>query len=170
MQRPPDDDTPEYFRLYTNQAPDGDILVTLAAQIDETLGLLRGLDEERGEFRYGEGKWSIKEVVGHLVDTERIFGCRALCFARGDAAALPGFEQDDYVANGDFAKRPLSEVVEEFRIVRASHLALFGGFSEAAWGRHGVANGVKFRTRSIPWILAGHELHHRKVLQERYEL
>jgi hypothetical protein len=170
MQRPHDDDTPEYFRLYTAQVPDGDILVTLATQIDETLGLLEGLDEERGNFRYAEGKWTIKEVVGHLIDTERIFAYRALCFARGETAPQPGFEQDEYVAMGDFAKQPLSEIVEDYRLLRASNLSFFGGFSQRAWDRHGVANDSKFRTRLVPWILAGHELHHRKVLQERYEL
>ncbi len=170
MQRPPDVDIPEYFRLYSNQAPDGDVLATLQGQIDETLELVKGLEEERGEFRYAVGKWSVKEVVGHLVDSERVFAYRALSFARGDETPLPGFEQDDYNDNGDFAERTLSDVVEEFRLLRASNLSLFTGFSEKAWDRHGVANGVKFRTRAIPWILAGHELHHRQVLQERYEL
>ena len=92
MNRPDDAHIPEYFRLYTDQAPDGDILETLSREIEETLGLVQGLDEERAEFRYAEGKWSIKELVGHLADTERIFAFRALCFARQDPPPLPGFD------------------------------------------------------------------------------
>ena len=170
MNRPPDDHIPEYFRLYTNQAPDGDIFETLSREIEETLALVENLDEERAEFRYAEGKWSIKEVIGHLIDCERIFGYRALSFARGETASLPGFEENDYAANSDCSERTMADVAEEFRHLRTSSLSLFRGFSERAWDREGTSNGLVFRTRAFPWIFAGHELHHRKVLQERYEL
>lgn len=170
MNRPDDAHIPEYFRLYTDQAPDGDILETLSREIEETLGLVQGLDEERAEFRYAEGKWSIKELVGHLADTERIFAFRALCFARQDPTPLPGFDENEYAANSDCGERTLADLAEELRHLRTSNLSLFRGFSERAWDREGTANGQLFRTRTVPWILSGHELHHRKVLQEHYEL
>lgn len=170
MQRPSLDEIPEYFRQYTEQVPDGDVFAALASQIDETLALVEGLDEERAEFRYAEGKWSVKELVGHLTDSERVFAYRALSFARGDEGPLPGFDHDAWVARGDFSERTIGEIAEELRCLRASNLALFAGFSERAWTHRGVANGVSLTTRAIPWILAGHERHHRATLQERYEL
>ena len=170
MKRPQQDDVPPYFRQYTDLVPDGDVLGLLETQIEETLSLFSGLSDEAARARYEEGKWSVKEVLGHLIDSERIFALRALWFARGDPTPQPGFDQDDYMKTAGYNDRPLPEIVEEMRLLRASNLATFRGFSSEAWDRKGLANDVPFRTNAVPWILAGHELHHRAVLLERYGL
>lgn len=170
MQRPPEVEVPEYFRQYTNLVADGDVLAILGAQIEETTALLRGVDEERADFRYAEGKWSIKEILGHLADSERVFAYRALSFARGETTSLPGYDHDSYVQHADLEERSLQDVVSEYGFIRRSNIALFEGFSERAWVREGSANGIAMKARVVPYILAGHELHHRSVLQERYEI
>jgi hypothetical protein len=158
----------EYYGRYVARVPDGSILSMLEEQIAGTLALLSPLDERRAAHRYAPGKWSIKQVVGHLADTERVLALRALAFARGETARLFGFEQDDWVAAADFDSRPLASLLEELSSVRHASLTLFRGFSGAQWDRRGIANEVEFTVRSIPWILAGHELHHVTVLRERY--
>ncbi len=168
--RPSVGDCSEYLTRYVNLVPDGPILETLAAQLEETAALLAAAGEERGDHRYASGKWSVKEVVGHLADTELVFGYRALRFGRGDATPLPGFEHDDWVPHGGFGERPLAEMVELLRRVRVASLALFAGFPAAAWSRRGMAAEAEIVVSAFPWINAGHELHHRRILRERYGL
>lgn len=158
----------EYYRLYIGQVPDGDILETLERQIDETADLLKGLPAALETHRYAPDKWSIREVIGHLIDAERVFGVRALHFARSDPAPLPSFEQDDWVRLGNAHERPMASLVAELVAVRTGHVLLFRGLDADAALRRGIASGLEFTVRSIPWILAGHELHHRRLLQERY--
>lgn len=158
----------EYFGRYVAQTPEGDVLETLARQIGETSSFLAGLGEERSNFRYAADKWSIKQVVGHLVDCERVFAYRALRFARGDAQALPGFEQDDYVTVANFDERTLASLIEEFEAVRRATLLLFDSLDAEAWLRLGGASGAPISVRAVPWILAGHELHHMAVIRDRY--
>jgi hypothetical protein len=110
----------------------------------------------------------VKEVVGHLVDTEHVMGFRALAFARGDRTPLPGFEQDDYVSGGRFDDRSFASLAAEFEGLRDAHLALFATFDDATWLRRGTASGCEFTTRAVAWILAGHVMHHAAVLDERY--
>ena len=167
-QRPTPAEHGPYFGRYVALAPEGDILATLATQIGETTSSLAGLDEERGNFRYAEGKWSLKQVIGHLMDCERVFAYRALCFARGDATPLPGFEQDDFVVVADFDARSLASLAAEFDLIRRTSLALFENLDEQAWTRPGHASGTDLTVRAVPWILAGHELHHMGVIRERY--
>jgi len=170
MKRPIAGDCADYFLGYSNKVPDGDVLGTLERELEVTSHMLAGIDEERAGFRYAPEKWSVREVVGHLVDTERVFAFRALWFARADAQALPGFEEDDFNAAASFDQRTLDDIASELRTVRAATLSLFRGMSTEELERVGTANDSTFVTRSVPWILAGHELHHRAVLRDRYGL
>ena len=145
-----------------------DILHTLEQQCGETLELLRGVGEKRAGHRYAPGKWSIKEVVGHLCDSERVFAYRAMRFARNDPTPLPGFEQDDYVRWGGFDERELRELCDELEHQRRSTIELFRGMDEAALARRGTASGAAITVRALPFIIAGHERHHGQVLRERY--
>ena len=167
-QRPTPAEYGDYFGRYVDQVPDGDVLAALEEQGAATQNLLASLDEKRGNYRYAEGKWSLKQVVGHLVDCERVFVYRALCFARGDAQPLPGFEQDDFVSVANFDARTLASLAEECDLVRRSSLALFESLEDAAWSRPGHASGADLTVRAVPWILAGHEIHHMGVLATRY--
>jgi hypothetical protein len=168
--RPGEGDCTDYLAAYAAQVPEGPILGTLAAQVEETASLLAAAGEELGEHRYAPGKWTVKEVVGHLADTELVFTYRALRFARGDSTPLPGFEQDDWVPAAGCGERTLAEMVELLRRARALSLELFASFPAAAWRRRGVASGAQIVVSAFPWVLAGHELHHRRILGERYGL
>lgn len=158
----------EYYGMYTQQVPDGDVLDTLARELEDTLALLRSLTDERARHRYAPDKWSIKEVVGHVVDTERIFATRALACARSDPEAYPSFEQEGYVASADLDARPVASLAGEFEHLRRANLLLFRSWSAEHAMRRGVASGREFTARSIPFILAGHEIHHKRVVRERY--
>ena len=148
--------------------PDGDVISTLTTQMSETQALLGALPASVATYRYAPEKWSVNEVIGHLIDSERIFAARALRFARNDPAPLPGFEQDDYVRNSTFDAYPLSELASELEIVRQSTIFLFRHIDEQAWTRRGVANNAEVSVRALAYIIAGHELHHREVLRSRY--
>ena len=157
-----------YYEKYIALVPEGDIVATLSRQLDDTLSFLRGLTEAQGNSRYAPGKWSIKELVGHIIDGERIFAHRALRFARNDQTPLPGFEQDDYVRAGNFDNRQLSDLTDEFEQVRRATLSLLRSFDDEAWLRRGAANDTEVSVRALAYILAGHETHHKQILRERY--
>jgi hypothetical protein len=166
--RPSAEEYAPYYEKYVSLVPAGDVVETLERQGAETLALLRGLSEEQAASRYEPGKWSVKEVVGHIIDGERIFAYRALRFARGDRTPLPGFEQDDYVSGGDFDARTLSDLTDEFGHVRRATLALLRPLGEAEWRRTGTASDNEVSVRALAHIIAGHELHHLNVLRARY--
>lgn len=166
--RPAAEEFAPFYAGYVAEAPEGDILATLERQGRETAALLRGVDEARALTRYAPGKWSIKEVIGHLADAERIFAYRALRIGRADQTPLASFEEDAYVAAAGFDARPLAELVAELEAVRAATVALFRGFDAAAWERRGTASGKTISVRALAWIVAGHERHHVRVLGERY--
>ncbi len=157
-----------YYEKYVTLVPQGNVIATLSDQLDATLELLRGVSESQADSRYAPGKWSVKEVVGHVVDTERIFAYRALRFARNDGTPLPGFEQDDYVRYAAFEQSKLSDLADEFEIVRRASLYLFRHLDGAAWRRRGVASGGEVSVRALAHIIAGHELHHVGILKTRY--
>jgi uncharacterized damage-inducible protein DinB len=157
-----------YYQKYIALVPEGDIVATLSRQLDDTLAFLRGLTEAQGNSRYAPGKWSIKELVGHIIDGERVFAHRALRFARNDQTPLPGFEQDDYVREGNFDNRRLSDLADEFEQVRRATLSLLRSFDDEAWLRRGAANDTEVSVRALVYIIAGHETHHKQILQERY--
>jgi hypothetical protein len=166
--RPEPGEYTPYYDRYISLVQGEEILNALDQQRRQTMLLLSGRDEEDGDIRYAPGKWSAKEVIGHLCDTERIFAYRALRISRGDATPLEGFEQDDYVRNGPFANRPLSDRVEDFIAVRRATMSLFCNLDEAAWTRRGIANKSEVTVRALAYIIAGHEVHHRRILEEKY--
>lgn len=168
MSRPDPSEYNAYYGRYISLVPDGPIVEQLRTQIAETLDVLRALPESRGEHRYEPGKWSIKELVGHVTDGERVFSYRALRIGRGDETPLPGFEQDDYVRNGGFGARTLRHVLDELEAVRRATVLLFEGLDEAAMVRRGTASEFPVSVRALGYIIAGHERHHLKVLRERY--
>jgi hypothetical protein len=157
-----------YYDRYISLIQGDDILNTLDQQRREMMLLLSCRDDDEGDFRYAPEKWSAKEVLGHICDTERIFAYRALRIARADTTPLEGFEQDDYVRNGPFAQRPLADLVEDFIAVRRATLSLLRNIDEAAWLRRGVANKNEISVSALAYIIAGHELHHRRILEEKY--
>jgi hypothetical protein len=144
------------------------VVAALEDQPRQTRALLSGLSEEQGDFRYAPDKWSIKEMLGHVIDAERVFSYRALRFARHDGTPLASFEQDDYVRAGGFGDRRLGDLIEEFVAVRRATVWLFRTLSPEAWMRRGVASGNPVSVRAVAYIVAGHELHHRAILQEKY--
>jgi uncharacterized damage-inducible protein DinB len=157
-----------YYEKYVALVPAGDIIETLRRQSGDTLALLGSLDEARAGYAYEPGKWSIKGVVGHVIDTERIFAYRALRFARGDQTPLPGYDQDEYGRAANFDARTLADLTDEFQSVRAATVALLRGLDGEAWQRRGTANNAEVTVRALAHIIAGHELHHMQVLRERY--
>jgi hypothetical protein len=170
IQRPQAEEHNPYYSRYIDLVPDADILDTLRRQVKETRAIIERLTEEQGNYRYAPGKWSVKEVLGHLSDTERVFGYRALRVARNDQTPIEGFEQDDYVRFGPFMRRPLVELIDEFAAVRQCSILLFSELDEEAWGRRGTANNSVISVRAIAYVMAGHELHHRSVLKEKYNI
>jgi hypothetical protein len=166
--RPQPGEYAPYYDRYICLVKGDDILDTLDQQRRQTMLLLSGRDDDDGDFRYAPEKWNAKEVLGHVCDTERIFAYRALRIARADATPVEGFEQDDYVRNGPFAQRPLADLVEDFIAVRRATVSLLRNLDEAAWGRRGIANKNEITVRSLAYIIAGHELHHRRILVEKY--
>ena len=170
MNRPEPGDCSDYFLGYTNLVETDDVLALLGSSLERPLATLAALDEERASFRYAPEKWSVKELVGHLADTERVFTHRAHWFARAHPDPLSGFEENDFNAATSFDARSLASILDELRIVRAATLSLFHNLSHEELERSGVAEGNRFVVRSIPWLLAGHEQHHLGVLAERYEV
>jgi len=157
-----------YYERYIALVPEGDVVATLVSQMNETQELLCSLPASVATYRYAPDKWSVNEVVGHLIDSERQFAFRALRFARADATPVPGFEQDDYVRSANFNAYPLADLASEMEAVRQSTVFLFKHLDEAAWMRRGIANNAEVSVRALAYIIAGHELHHRGILQTRY--
>ena len=166
--RPAGDEYAQFYAGYVAGVPDGELLVLLRDQLAETEALLRQFTGPRADHRYAPGKWSVKEVVGHLADAERIFAYRALRFARGDRTPLPGFDENEFVRGSNFAARALPEIAGELRSVRMATITLFAGLSEDALLRRGRANDAEVSVRAIAWIIAGHERHHARIIRERY--
>ena len=166
--RPEKSEYAPYYDTYVSKVPKGDILQMLRDQMDSTLWMLENLDESKGDYRYAEGKWTVKEVLGHVVDSERLFAYRACCIGRGDKTPLPGYEQDDYVLTGGFNARPIKHLMTEYQGIRTATIAMLEGFPEEAWTRSGTASGNPFTAKALVWIIAGHELHHLIVFKEKY--
>jgi hypothetical protein len=169
--RPQPGEYAPYYDRYISLVPGNNVLAALAAldeQRRQMLLLLSGRTETDGDLRYAPEKWSLKEVLGHVNDTERIMSYRALRIARNDPTPVEGFEQDDYVRNGPFGQRPLSDLIEDYIAVRRATVSLFRNLDEAAWTRRGVAAGNEVTVRALAYIIAGHELHHRRIIEEKY--
>lgn len=166
--RPSGDEYAPFYAGYVARVPDADIVLQLGQQIEALGRMLAEIPESRASHRYAPGKWSIKELVGHLCDAERVFMYRALRVSRNDATPLEGFDENHYVANARYGERTLADVAAEFRSVRGATLTLLDSLSAEQWERRGVANGHPVSVRGLAWITAGHELHHRHVLATRY--
>lgn len=166
--RPDRGEYPEFFERYVSLLPQDAIVPALNEQAGGVHGALSGLSEERAAWRYAPGKWSVRELLGHVVDTERIFGYRALAIARGETYSLPPFDENAYAAIARHDHVPIDQLAEEFATLRRSHVLMLTHLDEAAWARRGVVNGNAMSTRAMAFIMAGHVRHHARILTERY--
>ena len=170
MHRPLETEYAPPFQRYVSHVTEDEILSPMRAQIDQLDLLLDRVTPERETYRYGEDKWSIREVVGHLIDGERVFGYRALCIARGETQNLPAFDENAYMPNSPYNEVRLEDLLSEFRLVRLSNIAMLRNLDEAAWTRMGTANGAPVSVRALAYIMVGHLRHHMGVLSERYQV
>ena len=168
MPRPSQNEYPDYFSRYVDLVSGEEIQDILLRQQTKTEDLLSGISEEKAGFRYAPGKWSIREVAGHIIDTERIFSYRALRFARSDSTDLSPFDENAYVEAADFDTRTLPDIIREYQTVREATRALFRSFNNAVLLRQGSSNGRMFSVRAIGWIIAGHEWHHYQAIRKMY--
>lgn len=166
--RPAADEYAPYYGKYVALVSTDDVLAALEKQPSELVSALSARKESDGDFRYAPGKWTVKESLGHVIDAERVFSYRALRIARNDKTPLAGFEQDDYVNFGSFGERTLAGLLDEFKSVRQATVSLFRGLDDAAWTRRGTASNNEVSVRGLTYIIAGHELHHRRIFQEKY--
>lgn len=168
--KPNPDEHIAYYSKYIALVPEGDLIAQLESEIDNTAALLSRTPAGREDYAYAPGKWTVKEVAGHIADTERVMGFRALWFARRDAAGLPGFDENAWVPSGNFARRTLGDLTDELRAIRAATIAFARGLDPDAFVRRGTANGAEISVRALLYIIAGHERHHVGLLKERYSL
>ena len=168
QKRPQKSDYAIYYEHYIGLVPGGDFLEILQEQHSTLVRLLSPLTEQQADFRYAPGKWSIKETIGHLSDAERIFAYRLLRIARGDQTPLASFEQDPYIETGNFSARNLADLLEEFSTVRQASITLIRSLGEKAWVRRGTASQKEITALALAFIIAGHERHHRIILEQRY--
>lgn len=168
ISKPSPNEYASYYSTYVSIVPDGDIMATLEHQLAEALALFSRITDAQAEFKYAPDKWSIKQLLGHVIDAERVFAFRALWFARGDKNSLAGFDQDAFMSHVNFDAYQWSELVEEFEHLRRSNISFFSHLSPEAWERRGIASDNEVSVRALAFMLAGHELHHLNILRERY--
>jgi uncharacterized damage-inducible protein DinB len=168
LSKPKTNEYPPYYKEYVNNVPDGELLQILEDQQKETMKLLKALSEETAEYTYAPGKWTIKEVIGHITDTERIMCYRLLSIARGEQEMLPGYNDDEYVKRGQFNRFSLSDLLHHQSLVRQNTLLLLSSMDDEALRRRGNANGSEVTARALGYIIAGHEIHHRRMIEDRY--
>ncbi|WP_223067692.1 DinB family protein [Paenibacillus caui] len=166
--RPPAAEYNPYYETYISKVPEGEITDLLAGKLNSVSDWIGTIPEERGDYRYAPGKWTLKEVFGHIIDTERVMSYRLLCIARGDQTPFPGFDQDAYVSQAAVIDRSFSDIIKEYAAVRTATLTLLNGLSEEAWTRKGSVSGNDITVRALAYIIAGHELHHFGIIKERY--
>jgi uncharacterized damage-inducible protein DinB len=168
LPRPLVSEYPEYYQPYVSLVPEDNLLTLLKGNLVKTIELFESLSEEDGLFRYAENKWSIKEVLGHMADTERIMSYRLLRVGRGDQTALAGFNENDYVQSSQINKLPIKSILEDFIATRKATLTLFQNMPEESWANIGFANNTEVTARAIGYIIAGHALHHFNIIRDRY--
>lgn len=168
MELPKKGNYPAYFENYFKKVNGNNPVEILSKQLNEMNNLLINLNDEQANKSYAKGKWSVKEVLGHLIDTERVMSYRALAIARGEKQSLPGFEQDDYVKEADFNSRKINDLLEEYKKIRESTISLFETFDENIYDKKGTANNSPVTVRAIMFMIPGHEQHHINILKERY--
>lgn len=167
MRRPLEGEFPDYYKLYIDAVPGENAIKYLESQVLDLQSFISDI-EEFENFAYLPGKWTIKEVLGHLTDAERVFGYRAMRFARGDNSSLPGFDENSYVQAAHFSKRAITDIAHEFSMMRHSNIHLFKSFTEEELNRTGTANNQNISVRSIVFAIGGHVAHHVHVIRERY--
>jgi uncharacterized damage-inducible protein DinB len=170
MKRPEPTEYPAFFKNYVDNVKTDNIIKELRDQVMNVQALISTISEENEEYVYAAGKWTIKEIIGHIIDTERVLGYRAMRFARKDKTPLPGYDEDQYVANGNFNKQTLYSLGHEFAIVREANLALFKVWDEEALDQMGVANNYDVSVRALLFMIAGHAVHHLNVIKTKYLL
>jgi len=168
--RPADTEYAPSYAGYVSLVTEDDALAALEKQLDELHALCASVPRQRERFRYAPDKWSLREVFGHLIDGERIFGLRAFCFSRGEAAPLPGFDENAYVAASGYDGVPLADLVQELVDVRRGNLAVLRRLDAQGWARVGTASGQPVSVRALAYVMAGHPRHHLAILRERYSL
>lgn len=168
LQPPSSDEYAPFYSGYVQRLIGADVLAQLTPQAAEVEKRFAAVPPERQDFRYAADKWSVRQVLGHMTDAERVFGYRAMCVARGETKPLPGFDENEYVANGPFEHIPLADLVREFVAVRAGHVLLFAHVAATDWARRGTANGQPVSLRALPYIMTGHVHHHLEILAARY--
>ena len=170
MTRPQENEYAPFFHGYVARVSEDDILPVLQSQIDSFGSLLKEVNPDRETYRYGAGKWSIREVAGHVIDSERVFGYRLFSISRGEQKSLPGFDENEYMNASSYNHVSLTELFEEFKLVRSSNLAILRAPNEEVWRRKGIANDSPVTVRALAFIMVGHVRHHMHVLSERYRL
>lgn len=168
LQRPAADEYAEYYEKYVSLVPETDILQVLREQMEGVRELIASIPGEQETFRYAPEKWSIRELLGHINDGERIFGFRAYTFTHRDAGPMPGFDENDYVQDSNFDQMLLQDLLAQFIALRQANVLFLEQVSETAWARSGVASNNPVTVRALVWIMAGHVRHHLNILQERY--
>ncbi|KQX46512.1 MULTISPECIES: DinB family protein [unclassified Paenibacillus] len=168
LQRPGSEEYSPFFTGYISQVPEGDYLSFLHSQVDAVIALFSPINDEQGLYRYEPGKWSLKEVLGHMTDTERILSYRMLRIARGDTTNLPGFDQDLFVTHTSFDELSMEDLLNDFQAVRHATFTLLKTITEAAWSRKGIANNNEISARALAYVIAGHAQHHLSVVQQKY--
>ena len=166
--RPDSSEYGSWYAGYVSLVPEEDVLSAIETQSSETQKLLASLDEAKAAHRYAEGKWSIKEVIGHITDAERVFGYRALCISRGEQQPLPGFDEKEYMASANFDAWKLGDLAEMYALGRRANIVMFRNLADEAWTKVGTASNYPVSVRALAYIIVGHERHHLKVLRERY--
>jgi hypothetical protein len=168
--RPTESEYAPFFAGYVSLVPEADILVVLESQRDQIRSLARAVPSDKETFAYAPGKWTVRQVFGHVADAERVFGHRAFCISRGEEAVLPSFDENSYAARSPAAARPLGELAEEIALVRASNLVVLGRLDEPTWRRVGTLASGPASVRALAYIMAGHLRHHLRILGERYSV
>ncbi len=168
--RPEPDEFGDSYQGYIDQVTAENVIQALIKQGQKTYALIQQLTDEEADYRYADGKWSVREVLGHIIDTERIMAYRALCISRGETTPLPGFDQDDYVENANFGERSLQSLSAEYDALRNANISLFNSFDENQIMQTGTASGFKTSVRALAYIIAGHEKHHHNILEEKYDV
>ena len=168
MSKPQPAEYDPYYQKYISLVPEDEIIPALDSQMNELAELLKDVPEEKGTFAYADGKWTVKEVLSHLIDSERIFAYRAIRIARGDKTPIEGFEQDGYIENSHANRRAIADLIEEFTLLRKANLMFFSNLETGDWVRTGTANSVEISVRSLAWIMVGHVRHHVNILRLSY--
>lgn len=168
LSKPQPGEYPAYFGEYIREVPEGQLLSLLELQPEEAMLKLGTLSEEAGNYRYADGKWSLKEVLGHVTDTERVMSYRLLRIARGDQTPLPGFEEELFVSHANFDRLSILQLLKDFSTVRKSTLSLIQQLDDDAWLRTGTASGESISSRALAYLIAGHAIHHLRIIRERY--